>query len=72
VKKKVFSLKTAAKGAIPPGHASHPSNLEWSTGPRMSASDKVKFNWACEQFFEVRGMRPPWARRELKLKKYER
>lgn len=71
MKKKVFSLKTAAKGGMAHEKASHPSNIEWSPGPRMSASDKIKFNWACEQFFEARGMRPPWSRKELKLKKYE-
>jgi len=71
VKGKVFSLKTEAKGAISPSKASHPSNIEWSPGPRMSASDKIKFNWCADQFFEARGMRPPWSKKELKLNKYE-
>ena len=71
MKKKVFSLKTAAKGGMAHEKASHPSNIEWSPGPRMSASDKIKFNWLADQFFEDRGMRPPWARKELKLKNYD-
>jgi len=71
VKKKVFSQKTKAKGGMSQSKASHPSNIEWSPGPRMSASDKIKFAWLADQFFEDRGMRPPWARKELKLKNYD-
>ena len=71
MKGKVFSLKTEAKGAIAPHKPGHPSNIEWSPGPRMSASDKIKFNWCADQFFEDRGMRPPWARKDLKLKNYD-
>ena len=71
MKGKVFSQKTKAKGAISPHKPGHPSSIEWSPGPRMSASDKIKFAWLADQFFEARGMRPPWARKELKLKKYE-
>jgi hypothetical protein len=67
VKGKVFSLKTKAKGGMAHEKASHPSNIEWSPGPRMSASDKIKFNWCAEQFFVRRGLQPPWARKELKL-----
>ena len=67
MKGKVFSLKTEAKGAIASHKPGHPSSLEWSPGPRMSASDKIKFNWCAEQFFVRRGLQPPWARKELKL-----
>ena len=71
MKKKVFSLKTEAKGVIASHKPGHPSSIEWTPGSRMSASDKIKFNWLADQFFEARGMRPPWSKKELKLKNYE-
>ncbi len=67
MKGKVFSLKTEAKGAIAPHKSDHPSNIEWTPGPRMSDSDKIKFNWCAEQFFIRRGLQPPWTRKELKI-----
>lgn len=69
MKKKVFSLKTEAKGAIAPHKPGHPSSIEWTPGPRMSASDKEKFNYLAEDFFIRRGLRPPWARENWTVKK---
>ena len=69
MKKKVFGLKTEAKGAIAPHKPGHPSSIEWTPGPRMSASDKEKFNYLADDFFIRRGLRPPWARENWTVKK---
>tara|TARA_R110000744_G_scaffold43244_1_gene97155 strand:- start:2512 stop:2727 length:216 start_codon:yes stop_codon:yes gene_type:complete len=66
---KIFKLGQTAKGGISYAVPAHVRDLEWSAGPRMSASDKEKFNYLADDFFIRRGLRPPWARKNWSVKK---